>query len=213
MNLASTAAASLALAAALSAQSPRALYRIDSPSPGQWLQIQQHFDALDGCCGVRPADGPAHFVATKAQRGLVASLLPTAQFVRDARPFHQTYAEALANSGVDNPPTQYYTVAEIEAAIDAEVAAHPGIAAKVDLSALPGAAQTWNGNSIYALKVSDNVSSDEDEPAILVIAQHHARELNSPHMVIGAMNRVPLLADIPYPVQMEPNLVVEFYSR
>lgn len=29
----------------------------------------------------------------------------------------------------------------------------------------------------------------------------------------GAMNRIPLLADIPYPVQMEPNLVVEFYSR
>jgi small subunit ribosomal protein S4 len=25
--------------------------------------------------------------------------------------------------------------------------------------------------------------------------------------------RVPALADVPYPVQMEPNLVVEFYSR
>ncbi len=25
--------------------------------------------------------------------------------------------------------------------------------------------------------------------------------------------RVPALADVPYPVHMEPNLVVEFYSR
>jgi small subunit ribosomal protein S4 len=25
--------------------------------------------------------------------------------------------------------------------------------------------------------------------------------------------RVPTLGDVPYPVQMEPNLVVEFYSR
>ena len=25
--------------------------------------------------------------------------------------------------------------------------------------------------------------------------------------------RAPKLADVPYPVQMEPNLVVEFYSR
>ena len=25
--------------------------------------------------------------------------------------------------------------------------------------------------------------------------------------------RAPGLADVPYPVQMEPNLVVEFYSR
>ncbi len=29
----------------------------------------------------------------------------------------------------------------------------------------------------------------------------------------GRFVRAPLLADVPYPVQMEPNLVVEFYSR
>ncbi|MAF49108.1 MAG: 30S ribosomal protein S4 [Rhodospirillales bacterium] len=29
----------------------------------------------------------------------------------------------------------------------------------------------------------------------------------------GTFVRAPLLADVPYPVQMEPNLVVEFYSR
>jgi small subunit ribosomal protein S4 len=26
-------------------------------------------------------------------------------------------------------------------------------------------------------------------------------------------NRIPALSDVPYPVVMEPNLVVEFYSR
>jgi small subunit ribosomal protein S4 len=29
----------------------------------------------------------------------------------------------------------------------------------------------------------------------------------------GSFSRIPMLADVPYPVQMEPNLVVEFYSR
>jgi small subunit ribosomal protein S4 len=29
----------------------------------------------------------------------------------------------------------------------------------------------------------------------------------------GTFTRQPLLADVPYPVQMEPNLVIEFYSR
>jgi small subunit ribosomal protein S4 len=29
----------------------------------------------------------------------------------------------------------------------------------------------------------------------------------------GTFLRVPLLAEVPYPVQMEPNLVIEFYSR
>ncbi len=29
----------------------------------------------------------------------------------------------------------------------------------------------------------------------------------------GTLVRVPKLADVPYPVQMEPNLVIEYYSR
>ncbi|MCE2517385.1 MAG: 30S ribosomal protein S4 [Alphaproteobacteria bacterium] len=29
----------------------------------------------------------------------------------------------------------------------------------------------------------------------------------------GSMNAIPELADVPYPVQMEPNLVIEYYSR
>ena len=29
----------------------------------------------------------------------------------------------------------------------------------------------------------------------------------------GRFTRSPKLSDVPYPVQMEPNLVVEFYSR
>jgi len=31
--------------------------------------------------------------------------------------------------------------------------------------------------------------------------------------MVAAYNRVPAFADVPYPVVMEPNLVVEFYSR
>ncbi|WP_336800435.1 30S ribosomal protein S4 [Kaistia sp. MMO-174] len=33
------------------------------------------------------------------------------------------------------------------------------------------------------------------------------------HKMTAKFARVPALADVPYPVQMEPNLVVEFYSR
>ena len=29
----------------------------------------------------------------------------------------------------------------------------------------------------------------------------------------GSLTRIPVLEDIPYPVQMEPKLVVEYYSR
>ena len=31
--------------------------------------------------------------------------------------------------------------------------------------------------------------------------------------MVATFQRVPVLTDVPYAVQMEPNLVVEFYSR
>ncbi|MGB0786087.1 MAG: S4 domain-containing protein, partial [Alphaproteobacteria bacterium] len=34
-----------------------------------------------------------------------------------------------------------------------------------------------------------------------------------PKKMSASMTRVPSLDDVPYPVQMEPNLVIEFYSR
>ena len=37
-------------------------------------------------------------------------------------------------------------------------------------------------------------------------------EVNHQRMT-GTFTRQPKLEDVPYPVQMEPNLVIEFYSR
>ena len=31
---------------------------------------------------------------------------------------------------------------------------------------------------MFALKISDNVDLDEDEPAMLIVGTHHAREIN-----------------------------------
>jgi small subunit ribosomal protein S4 len=45
-------------------------------------------------------------------------------------------------------------------------------------------------------------SADRDTPDYLEIAGGQVK-----------MTRVPALSEVPYPVQMEPNLVVEFYSR
>ncbi len=188
MQLVSTVLAALC-ATAISAQAPSALFSLNSPTPGQWVLVQQHFDPLDSCCNTALPDQLVHFVVESGKRNLLKTLLPTAVYVRDGQPFQQTYNELLAGEE-DTPPTAYYTVAEIEAAIDAEVALHPTLATKVNLSTLPGGQLTHEGRAIYALKVSDNAGTDEDEPAIVIAAQHHARELNSPHMVIGAMQRV-----------------------
>jgi small subunit ribosomal protein S4 len=47
-------------------------------------------------------------------------------------------------------------------------------------------------------------SPERDVPGYLEV-DHRAKK--------GKLVRIPQLADVPYPVRMEPNLVVEFYSR
>lgn len=46
------------------------------------------------------------------------------------------------------------------------------------------------GRPAYALKVSDNVTVDEDEPAVLFVAQHHAREVMTPEVAIDIVDQL-----------------------
>jgi small subunit ribosomal protein S4 len=55
-----------------------------------------------------------------------------------------------------------------------------------------------------AIVLEASQSSERDVPDYIEI-DHQAMK--------GKFVRAPKLADVPYPVQMEPNLVVEFYSR
>jgi small subunit ribosomal protein S4 len=53
--------------------------------------------------------------------------------------------------------------------------------------------------------VLDAAQSTEREVPEYLEVDHRAMK--------GRFARSPKLSDVPYPVQMEPNLVVEFYSR
>lgn len=185
-------AAALAAISSLSAQSPPSLlYRLESPTPGQRLRLHQQFDLQQQCCGGGfRATGPLEFVIEQHQQALLLAIAPEAVLVDIGRPFATIELERALLAGTDAPDPGYFTVAEVESAIDAMVAAYPTLARKVDLSALAGNLLTHQGRRIYALKVSDHAATEEDEPAIVLAAQHHARELNSPVMVIGAMQRV-----------------------
>ncbi len=72
----------------------------------------------------------------------------------------------------------YHTYAEMVAEIDALVAARPGIVAKFSIG------QSYHGRAIWAVKISDHVGSDENEPEVLFEALHHAREHLSLEMSI-----------------------------
>ena len=71
----------------------------------------------------------------------------------------------------------------------------------------------------YQVKVGDVIElTPRAKEMALVMEAQQSSEREIPDYVTfdghkGTYIRVPTLSDVPYPVQMEPNLVVEFYSR
>ncbi len=84
---------------------------------------------------------------------------------------------------------------------------------------------TVNGRRVtvpsYRVRINDVVEVREKSrqmPMVLEALKSAERDipdyLEADHGKMTAkMNRIPALSDVPYPVTMEPNLVVEFYSR
>ncbi|MEQ1577002.1 MAG: 30S ribosomal protein S4 [Hyphomicrobium sp.] len=84
---------------------------------------------------------------------------------------------------------------------------------------------TVNGRRVtvpsYRLRVNDVIEVREKArqmPMVLEALKSAERDIpdyiEADHAKMTAkMNRIPALSDVPYPVTMEPNLVVEFYSR
>jgi small subunit ribosomal protein S4 len=76
-------------------------------------------------------------------------------------------------------------------------------------------------NRYFFVKVGQEVSLKEESKKIALVLESVQRmERSVPDYLsfdttkmVGTLTRVPKLADVPYPVQMEPNLVTEFYSQ
>ena len=84
---------------------------------------------------------------------------------------------------------------------------------------------TVNGKRVnvasYRVREGDQVEIRQkykEHPVVLEATQTLERDVPD-YMEIdfenlkGTFVRIPVLADVPYPVQMEPNLVIEYYSR
>ncbi|MBS7698053.1 MULTISPECIES: 30S ribosomal protein S4 [unclassified Chelatococcus] len=73
----------------------------------------------------------------------------------------------------------------------------------------------------YLVKAGDVVEVKEASKQLVIVLESVALgERDVPDYVeadhskmVAKFVRVPTLADVPYPVQMEPNLIIEFYSR
>jgi carboxypeptidase T len=76
----------------------------------------------------------------------------------------------------------YHTYAEMVADIDTEVAAHPAIIRKVSIG------KSYQGRTIWAVKISDNVTVDENEPEVLFDGLTHSDEHMGLEMTLHIMH-------------------------
>ncbi len=80
--------------------------------------------------------------------------------------------------------SDYLSPSEIEARLAQFESAYPSLAKRVAY------ATDHEGRTAWAMKISDNVTVEEDEPAVLYVAQHHAREVMTPEVAIDTIDQL-----------------------
>ena len=87
-------------------------------------------------------------------------------------------SEAVSTLDFPSRDSAYHNYAEMVAEVNAIVAKYPAIASKRVLG------KTYENRDIVAVKISDSVATDENEPEVLYDANHHAREHITVEMAI-----------------------------
>ncbi|MDD4741177.1 MAG: M14 family zinc carboxypeptidase [Bacteroidales bacterium] len=109
-----------------------------------------------------------------------------------------TEADMAANLGNADDISGYRTYAEALAELQQIAADHPDICQLIDIGDSHGKIYYTEGygnysayqHDIWAMKVSDNVELDEDEPAIYYFGAHHAREPLSTEVAMYVLNHI-----------------------
>src|SRR5205823_11383703 len=76
----------------------------------------------------------------------------------------------------------FHTYAEMSAEVKAVADAHPNIVQRFSIG------KSYQGRELWAVKISDNVAVDEDEPEVLFDGLHHAREHLTVEMTLAIMH-------------------------
>ncbi|MBF0336027.1 MAG: 30S ribosomal protein S4 [Alphaproteobacteria bacterium] len=162
----------------------------------------------------KPSDFGVQLMAKQKLKGYYGNI--------SEKQFRRLYAEAVRRRG----DTSENLIALLERRLDAVVY-------RLKFVTSPFAARQFinhghimvNGRKVnissYQVKDGDVIAvktKSKDLAVVLEAAQSPERDvpdyLEVDHKDMkGRFVRAPKLADVPYPVQMEPNLVIEFYSR
>lgn len=95
---------------------------------------------------------------------------------------HAAAEAELAPLDFPSRDAAYHNYAELIAAVDTVVRDHPTLARRVNIGT------SYQGRQLVAVKISDNVGTDEAEPEILFNSQQHAREHLTVEMAVYLLN-------------------------
>eukprot|EP00002_Diphylleia_rotans_P024520 TRINITY_DN484_c0_g1_i2.p1 TRINITY_DN484_c0_g1~~TRINITY_DN484_c0_g1_i2.p1 ORF type:complete len:470 (-),score=110.74 TRINITY_DN484_c0_g1_i2:205-1614(-) len=96
-----------------------------------------------------------------------------------SRPFY----EIAPPAGYDNPSALFQKFTDLQNK-------YPTLGKLINLNQQYNAKLTWEGRTIYTFKISDNVSTDENEPNVLIVSNHHSRELITPQLALDTAQRL-----------------------
>lgn len=125
-----------------------------------------------------------HGVSTKEQRTAVTQVgaaieqigpdwvvgIATPKEIKEIQKLGFTVETMVTELNFPPADSAYHNYAEMIADIDSVVAAKPGIVTKFSIG------KSYEGRDLWAVKISDNVNTDEAEPEVLFVGLHHARE-------------------------------------
>ena len=158
--------------------------RIEAAEPGVLAQrlTGAGFDVL-------PVGAPhaCEVIVSEAEREALwlGGLAP--EVIAVGQPFRDIQAGQLSIQAV---PSGYPELAQILAQLHAAQDDFPSLCKVVDLTETYGTAPTFEGRHLLALKISDRVDQEEDEPAFLLVGAHHAREIVTPVLALYAVEQL-----------------------
>ena len=165
----------LTVGAAVDVDAPRVWVEI-AVSDVDFVRSELEAEGFD-VAGVDRARNRVGIIVAQGEVGALEARGFDVEIRERSRPFRSIEAERRGTGLA--PDAGYRDVEEIEADLLTLADTYPNLAVRVDLNAAYGTPLTEEGRRIYGLKLSDNPTLDEDEPAIAFIGLHHARELNS----------------------------------
>jgi len=107
--------------------------------------------------------------------------------IRKGKPLNDNFQNIPSTGEL---PARYPSLEEINARMQTIAHDYPEIVKLYDLTDEYNMSATSEGRHLYAIKISDNVGVEEDEHDIMIVSNHHAREVITPLIAFNAIDQL-----------------------